>query len=285
MAKESKQRFVLNLKLNTELFNDYEINSLRNKICYCRIVRKFVRGKYKYTIQLILDGFPPIKINKETGEIKNNIGLGDCGVDIGTQTIAYTSDYDCKLLELAPRIQNIENKKKITQRYIDRSKRTTNPENFNEDGTIKKGVKLKWNYSKKYNKARNKLKNLYRKQADIRKQDHNIITNKIISQCGIAKGGKYIEVNTYKIKASQYNHLNKEYNKKKLSQRWNEFEQDGRKIKVQRDLYYSYLLKNVNGLDIINNQQCINDFDKFLEMHDKEVSRLKGLNNLSSIGI
>ena len=100
-----------------------------------------------------------------------------------------------------------------------------------------------------------------------------------------AKGAKYIEVNTYKVKASQYNHLSKEYNKKKLSQRWNEFEENGIKIKVQRDLYSSYLLKNVDGLDIINNEQCINDFDKFLEMHNKEVSRLKGLNNLSSIGI
>lgn len=36
-----------------------------------------------------------------------------------------------------------------------------------------------------------------------------------------AKGGLYKEVNTFEVKASQYNHLNREYNKKKLSQRWN----------------------------------------------------------------
>ena len=39
-----------------------------------------------------------------------------------------------------------------------------------------------------------------------------------------AKGGIYKEVNTFEVKASQYNHLSREYNKKKLSQRWNLFE-------------------------------------------------------------
>lgn len=328
----------LKIKVQSK-FNNYEIDSLRNKICYCRIVKKFVRRKYKYYVQLVMEGVPSIKINKETGEVKNNIGLGTCGIDIGTQTVAYSSDYDCKLYELAPRVQNIENKKRLIQRYMDRSKRTTNLENFNENGTIKKSIKLKWNYSKKYIKARYELKDLYRKQADIRKQDHNIMANKIISQCDMvkveamnfkglqakvknttinektgkfnkkkrfgkslankapsmfltilenklkSKGGRYIEVNTYKIKASQYNHLNQEYNKKKLSQRWNEFDYNGIKIKVQRDLYSAYLLKNVDGIDKINNNQCINDFDTFLKIHNEEIIRLQGLNNLSSIGI
>lgn len=328
------------LKINVKSkLNDYEINSLRNKICYCRIIRQFVRGKYKYNLQLVSEGIPPIKCNKSTGEIKNDIGYGDLGIDIGTQTIAYVSDYDCKLYELAPRVQNIENEKRRIQRYMDRSKRTTNPQNFNENGTIKRGVKLEWNFSNRYIKAKNKLKDLYRKQADIRKQDHNIMTNGIISQCDTvkvesmnfkglqtrsknttvnektarinkkkrfgkslankapsmfvtilknkieSKGGLYIEVNTYKVKASQYNHLNEEYNKKKLSQRWNYFEYNNENIKVQRDIYSAYLIKNVDGLENINNEKCIKVFDSFLEYHDKEVLRLQGLNNLSSIGI
>ena len=56
--------------------DEYAHMALENKIKYCRILRKFIRGKYKYYIQLILDGTPPIKINKETGEIKNTIGKG-----------------------------------------------------------------------------------------------------------------------------------------------------------------------------------------------------------------
>lgn len=324
----------LSIKVQSKL-NDYEISALRDKICYCRITRKFVRGKYKYSLQLILDGIPPIKINKQTGEIKNDIGYGDCGIDIGTQTMAYVSNYGCKLYELAPRVQNIDHEKRRLLRYMDRSKRATNKDNFNDDGTIKMGVKLNWSYSNKYIKAKDKIKDLYRKQADIRKQDHNMMANEIICQCDTvkvetmnfkglqaraknttfnektgkinkkkrfgkslsnkapsmfltilknkveSKGGKYIEVNTYKVKASQYNHLNQEYNKKKLSQRWNYFSD----IKVQRDLYSAYLLKNVDGLEIINNDKCNKDFNIFMEYHNEEIYRLKGLDNLSSIGI
>lgn len=172
----------LSIKVQSKL-NNYEINALRDRVKYCRISRKFIRSKYKYTLQLVLEGVPPIKTNKETGEIKNDIGMGDCGIDIGTQTIAYTNDFDCKLYELAPRVKNIEDEKRKLLRYMDRSKRATNPNNFNEDGTIKKGIKLEWNYSNKYIKAKNKLKDLYRKQADIRKMDHNILANEIITYC------------------------------------------------------------------------------------------------------
>lgn len=329
------------LKIPVQLYinNDYEINALRNKICYCRIKRKFVRGKYKYILQLVLDGIPAIKINKSTGEIKNDIGNGTVGIDIGTQTIAYTSDYDIKLLELAPRVQNIENQKRRIQRYMDRSKRASNPNNFNENGTIKKGIKVEWNFSKKYIKAKNILKDLYRKQADIRQQDHNIMTNEILKNGNIiyveemnyeglqkrskkternnkgkfkkkkrfgkslaikapsmfltilsnklkAKGGQYYEINTREVKASQYNHLNRKYNKKKLSQRWNYFEYNNKNIKVQRDLYSSYLIKNVNDdLKSINNELCIKDFDNFLKLHNIEIARLSELNNISSMGI
>ena len=327
----------LSIKVQSKL-NDYEINALRDKVKYCRVVRKFIRGKYKYTLQLILEGIPPTKTNKQTGEIKNDIGVGDCGIDIGTQTIAYTSDFNCKLYELAPRVQNIEGEKRKLLRYMDRSKRTTNSNNFNEDGTIKRGVKLVWNYSNRYIKARRRLKDLYRKQADIRKMDHNILSNEILTHCDTikvetmnfkglqkraknterndkgkfkrkkrfgkslankapsmfldilknklkAKGGLYTEINTFKVKASQYNHLNQECNKKKLSQRWNYFEYDNKEIKIQRDLYSSYLIKNVDGKETINNDKCINDFDRFIEMHDKEIKRLLSCKNLSSMGI
>lgn len=322
-----------------DINNQYEVNALRNKICFCRIKRKFVRNKYKYILQIVLEGVPPVKITRSTGEIKNDIGFGVCGIDIGTQTIAYVSDYDCKLYELAPRIQNIENEKRKIQRYMDRSKRANNPSNFNEDGTIKRGVKLEWNCSKRYIKAKNKLKDLYRKQTDIRQRDHNIMTNEILNNCNVVyveemnykglqkrskktekneqgkfkkkkrfgkslgnkapamfitmlenkfktKGGKLYKINTREVKASQYNHLNQQYNKKKLSQRWNYFEYNNKNIKVQRDIYSAYLIKNVNAdLKTINNDNCIKDFDKFLELHNKEILRLQELDNLSSVGI
>ncbi len=322
-----------------DINNQYEVDAIRNKICFCRIKRKFIRCKYKYILQLVLDGAAPIKINKTTGEIKNDTGTGRCGIDIGTQIVAYAGDYDVKLYELAPRVQDIENQKRRILRYMDRSKRASNPQNFKENGTIKKGIKLEWNFSNKYIKAKNNLKDVYRKQADIRQQDHNIMANEILNNCNIvcveqmnfkglqlkskktekndhgkfkkkkrfgkslankapsmfltilknklkAKGGLYYEVNTRELKASQYNHLDRKYNKKKLNQRWNYFNYNDNDIKVQRDMYSAYLIKNVNeDLSSINNEQCTRDFDNFLEMHNKEILRLQGLNNLSSMGV
>jgi len=321
----------LKIKVQVKL-NDYEKDCLKSNIKYCRIKRKFVRGKYKYILQLILDGEKPLKHKYST--------TGVVGIDIGTQTIAYTSNKKVKLLELAPNVKKIEQEKRLLLRYMDRSKRQNNPENFNENGTIKRGIKLKWIYSKKYKKAKGILKNLYRKQADIRKQDHEKLSNEILKQGVIVKvekmnfkglqrrvketkvsektgkinrkkrygkslsnkapsmflemlknklssiNGKFIEVNTHKVKASQYNHLNNEYNKKKLSQRWNYFNYDDKKIRVQRDLYSSYLIKNVReDLKSIDRGLCEKDFGKFIELHDKEIMRLENTVNISSMGV
>ena len=66
---------------------------------------------------------------------------------------------------------------------MDRSRRFTNPNNYNVDGTINKqgNKKLKWNKSNHYIKYQNELKELYRKQANIRKYQHECLANYIIS--------------------------------------------------------------------------------------------------------
>ena len=326
----------LKIKVQSKL-NDYEINSLRNKICYCRITRKFVRDKYKYNLQLVLEGAPPIKVNKETGEVKHYIGSGDVGLDIGTQTIAISSQSDVKIYELADKVQNIENQKRILLRKLDRSRRCGNPNNYNSDGTIKKqgNKKVIWIKSNNYKKIQNRLKELYRKQADVRKLQHEILSNYIISlgdniyvetmnYAGLQKRakktekddkGKYkkkkrfgkslankapsmllsiidrklhyygkqlIKIDTWSVKASQYNHLTETYHKKKLSERWN----DLNGIKVQRDIYSAFLIMNVNNdLKSINQNKCNKRFQNFLMLHNKEIERLTGNKNLSSIAI
>lgn len=211
-------------------------------------------------------------------------------------------------------------------RYLDRSRRANNPENYNDDGTIKKGrKKLKWKKSKKYIKTQNKLKDLYRKQADIRTLQHWELANEIVKLgdtvivekmnfkalqkrtketkkkengrfkskkrfgkslgekapakfLNILKykitslGGNYYECETKDIKASQYNHITDDYEKKKLSNRWNNFGE----YKVQRDLYSAFLIQHVNeDLKTIDREGCINDFNNFKMLHDKEIERLK----------
>lgn len=163
--------------------NYYENKTLKSKIVCCRIVRKFIRTKYKYYVQITFKGNPPIKVDNETGEVKHYIGEGDVGIDIGTSTIAYSSATDVKILELANKVQDIENEKRRLLRKMDRSRRATNPDNYNEDGTIKKqgNKKVLWNKSNHYIKYQNELKELYRKQVDVRKYQHECLANQIIS--------------------------------------------------------------------------------------------------------
>lgn len=163
--------------------NYYECQAMQSKICYNRIVRKHVRNKYKYYIQIVFKGNPPVKVDAETGEIKHYIGDGDVGLDIGTSTVAISSQSDVKILELADKVQNIENQKQKLLRKMDRSRRATNPNYYNEDGTIKKqgNKNIVWNKSNHYVKYQKELKELYRKQADIRKYQHECLANYIIS--------------------------------------------------------------------------------------------------------
>ena len=64
---------------------------------------------------------------------------------------------------------------------MDRSRRATNPENYAPDGTIKRGVKLTRNKSKRYLNTQRELANLQRRQAEIRKQQHNALANHLLS--------------------------------------------------------------------------------------------------------
>ena len=163
--------------------NDYEYQAMQSEICYNRIIRKYVRNKYKFYVQIVLKGNPPVKVDRNTGEIKHCIGEGDVGIDIGTRTVAIASQSDVKILELADRIQTIENQKQKLLRKMDRSRRAMNPDNYHEDGTIKKqgNKKVIWKKSNHYIKYQNELKELYRKQADIRKYQHECLANYIIS--------------------------------------------------------------------------------------------------------
>lgn len=317
--------------------NYYETQALKSEIAYCCIVRKFIRNKYKFYVQIIFKGTPPLKVDNETGEVKHYIGEGDVGIDIGTSTIAYASSTDVKIVELADKVKNIEDEKRRLLRKMDRSQKATNPDNYNEDGTIKKqgNKKMIWNKSNHYIKYQNKLKELYRRQSDVRKYQHECLANEIISLgdniyvekmnfAGLSKrstktekndngrfkrkkrfgktianrapsmllgiidrklsyyGKQLIKIDTRSAKASQFNHFDGTYNKKKLSQRWNNF--NG--VRVQRDLYSAFLIMNVTeDLKSFDINKCNERFNNFYRLHNLEVERLTGQKNLSSIAI
>jgi hypothetical protein len=98
---------------------------------------------------------------------------------------------------------------------MDRSRRATNPNKFNDNGTINIKNKDKWIYSNHYIKTKNIRKELFRKQSALRKQNHNILANEILNL-----GDRfYVETMNYKglQKRSKKTTKNKngKYNKKK----------------------------------------------------------------------
>jgi len=316
--------------------------ALESRIKYCRLLKKQIGNNIRYYVQLILEGIPPTKLDKE-GNIKHKLGIGEVGVDIGTSTVAFVSNKVVKLKELAEGINNIENIKTKLSRKLDRQRRANNSNKYNENGTINTHNRDKWIKSKNYIKTQNKLKNIQRKLACQRKQSHEIDANYILSLGNIvkvelmqfqglqkraknttinAKTGKFnkkkrfgkslsnkapamlleiinrklkynglwlFKVNTYKVKASQYNPLTGEYNKKELKDRWN------KNIEIQRDLLSALIIKNVIldedlKMDTIDKEKLLNEFDGFKELHDKEINRLKelklnGVKLLGSMGI
>lgn len=138
--------------------------------CYASIVCKTIRGKLRVYLHLTVEGLPFPKRTKN-GVIKHSCGDGIVGCDIGTQTIAYTSDHAVGLENLAERgnsIRCVERQQRLVQRAMDRSRRAMNPENYNEDGTIRKGKKT-WIKSKRYQKLQLRYRELCRVSAENRK--------------------------------------------------------------------------------------------------------------------
>ena len=171
----------LKLPIKIDPNNDYEQQMLQYRVKYCRLIRKPGRNKNHWYVQLSLEGKPVVKCSKDTGEVLHPVGSGAVGIDIGPQTIAYASRNEVALKELADKVNNIEQKKRVLQRKLDRSRRATNPDNYAPDGTIKRGVKLTRNKSKRYKKCQRELANIQRQQADIRKRQHNELANHLLT--------------------------------------------------------------------------------------------------------
>jgi hypothetical protein len=183
----------------------YKQEMLEKPYKQVRIVKKEVRGTLKWYVQITVDSAPVLRYDKE-GNVKNPIADGKVGIYIDTTHVVYTTDgknftdinledkdadayYDARIKEL--------------QQYLDNSRRATNPENFNADGTCKKGIwidgeryRLKWKFSNGYYKGVAELKDLYRVQAENRKLERINIANEILSH------GSDIMVNDYPFQAA-----------------------------------------------------------------------------------
>jgi len=276
----------------------------------------------------VLEG-KPVPRRKKDGSLRHSYGNGRIGGDVGTQSLAIVGRDAVELENLAERSANTfthERRIHRLQRYMDRSRRATNPGNYNPDGTIRKGKKA-WVYSKRYIRTRARVRDLHRKAADSRKYAHNEEVNRlraladelVIETMDISalqkkakettinqktgrfnrrkrfggsigrrspgyfikqakyryesSGGWVKEVDTRTFKASQYDHMLNDTNRKQLSMRWHELPKG---IRVQRDLYSAFLLYCADeSLQMPDRTKCDAFFEQFLKLHNVCVDEIK----------
>ena len=156
-------------------FNTYQQMSLMRseKIKYVQIIRKTIRGKKVYTLQIVCQGFPPSKVTK---------GEGVVGIDPGISTVAFASPTEVALVDLVPTTITRKEKllKELDQR-IERSRRVNNPECYDERGKIKKGARFK-RPSNRQMRLRNRRRKAYRSLSEERKKLQGQLVSRIVSQ-------------------------------------------------------------------------------------------------------
>ena len=87
------------------------------------------------------------------------------------------------------------------------------------------------------------------------------------------------KIDTFQVKASQYNPIDGTYKKKQLKDRLVKLDEE---IIVQRDLLSAYIIAHTNDdLETIDTVSCYDDFNTFKKLQDNEIQRLKENNQLS----
>lgn len=261
-------------------------HGLSHRVKYVRIKRKIIRSKTRYYAQLVCDGKP---YQKE----KNKVIKGKIGLDLGPSTIAAVYNTGARLDLFCHELDNIQKEIRILQRKLDRQRRVNNPDNYNSNGTVKKGRK-KWVNSRRYLKTKSQFANLHRHQAAYRRSLHGKLVNDILRHGNTiylekvsykswqkmfgksinyrapsmflselkrkaeAAGGSVIEFPTTSTALSQMCQCGLK-SKKKLSVRWHKCECG---VSAQRDLYSAFLARHVK----------VDGADKYYLDHDSAIA-------------
>ena len=161
-------------------FNNHQQMSLlkSEKIKYVQIIRKTIRGKHVYILQIVCQGLPLTKVKR---------GVGTMGIDPGISTVAYVSKTSLALVDLIPKDVNRKEKlMRYLDRSIERSRRVNNPNCYNGNGTINKDSKFKHPSNRQMRLQVRRIKS-YRSLSEERKKIQGQLVNHLISQVSLIK--------------------------------------------------------------------------------------------------
>lgn len=250
--------------------DEYLDKALKGGVKFSRVLWRNINGKKRFFVQLTMEGKPPA-----TCESVNASG----GLDIGPSTVASFSDSGAALQQFCPGVVPCTKTLRRLQRKADRSLRATNPHAFDEKGRWIRGQRVA--NSSRLMDLRRQIANTERTLQARRKTEHGKLVNSLLAQANVwnieklsykafqkmfgksvknrapgyfvehlkrkaeSAGGKVVELDTWKLKMSQYDHCTKTYTKKLLSQRWHALG-DGSGL-IQRDVYSALLAYCTDG--------------------------------------
>jgi hypothetical protein len=160
-------------------------HGLRHPIKYVRLLRRKAsspRAKgadsesNRYFVQLILQGHAYHKPKHEAGS-------GTIGLDIGPSTLAIVpQEGECQFVTFCDELVPNARQKRRLQRKMERQRRANNPDNYDEQGRVKKAGKtrLRWKESKRYRAIRRQHATAKRKLAAHRKSLHGKLVHDIV---------------------------------------------------------------------------------------------------------
>lgn len=182
--------------------NEVVRHGLSSPVKYCRIIRRYLKGKRRWFVQLVLEGLPYQKP-------QNYIADGLVGIDINVSNIAFVASHHAGLLPFAEGVPVFTKEIAALQRRMQRSQRANNPDNFEIDFTARKGRKTvvkkgkhkkgkrQWKKSTNYRKAAQKKRELERRKSAYAKSQNRKIVNDIL------RHGKHIKTENVSVRSWQ----------------------------------------------------------------------------------
>ena len=150
------------------------------KVKYVRLLSRVIRGQERVFTQLVLEGTPWVKVNPD-GSLKHPVGEGVGAMDLGPSKVAFVTEGKAESFEFCAGLDRKQAQTRRYQRRIDRQRRAMNPENYNANGTIRKGPKA-WAKSKRQQQGEGVLVEVLRAMAAQRKSLQGALSHTVLAR-------------------------------------------------------------------------------------------------------
>lgn len=125
-GKRRDRQLVLRPLFDREDKAGVQADALGGRIKYVRLVRRIIQGQARFFVQLICEGQPLQRWQPKEGVV---------GIDLGPSTAAIVGSDKAALVSFLPEIEDDLQARRRLQRAMDRSRRATNPQCFQADGS------------------------------------------------------------------------------------------------------------------------------------------------------